>query len=524
VVKIIRIVTGIFFRINLSVSNPLRGLYRMAGLFGFLLLLTIPVSAQKTTKIQHDSRSMEYDKNLANGAYRLIGNVVFRHAGSIMYCDSAYFYSEQNALDAFSHVYINQGDTLHLYGDFLNYNGNTRMAKMRRNVKLLYKETTLTTENLDFDLGKNVGYYMDSAHIVKGENVLTSEKGYFYTKKDLFAFKDDVIVKNPDYTIYSDTMDFNTESEIAYFFGPTSIISDKNYIYCESGWYNTQTNISRLNRNAYLASDDQCISADSLYYERDTGYGVARQNVEIIDTAQHIILRGNYAVYHENDKRSMMTDSALFIQVGEKDSLYMHADTLRSLLDTSGQKLLKAYYHVKLFKSDFQGKCDSMSYSFADSIIRLYHDPVLWYNQYQETATFIEILTKNRAVDKMNLKQKAFIISMKDTSVFDQIKGKDMVCHFKNGEMQRVNVNGNSQTIYYPEDEGGFIGMNKSESSNMIIYFDKGEMDYIKFITKPVSVLYPMSQIPENDKKLKDFQWLEKYRTKNKEDVFRWVE
>ena len=523
-VKIISVITGIFINKNLSDSNSLLCLYRIAGLFGLLLLFTVSASAQKTTQIQHDSRSMEYDKNLANGAYRLIGNVVFRHAGSIMYCDSAYFYSGQNALDAFSHVYINQGDTLHLYGDFLNYNGNNRMAKIRRNVKLLYKETTLTTENLDFDLGKNVGYYMDSAHIVRGENILTSKEGYYYTKKDLFNFKEDVIVRNPDYTIYSDTMDFNTETEIAYFNGPTSIVSDTNYIYCESGWYNTQTNISRLYKNAYLSSKDQCISGDSLYYERENGYGVARRNVEIIDTTQHIILRSNYAVYHEKDKRSMLTDSALFIQVGEKDSLYMHADTLRSEPDTAGQKILKAYYHVKLFKTDFQGKCDSLSYSFTDSTIRLFHEPVLWYNQYQETATFIDILTKDKNVDKMNLKQNAFIINRKDTSMFDQIKGKDMVCHFKNGKMQKIYVNGNSQTIFYPEDENGFIGMNKAESSDMIIYFDEGEMDYIKFYPKPVSVLYPLSQVPENEKKLKGFKWLEKYRAKNKEDIFRWVE
>ncbi len=553
-VKIIRILTGIF-SINIS-DNPTvvfsgRGntnnmtnkkytfrnsRFKKTGgiLFSLqvlkttgllcLLLINVQLSAQKTTQVKFSADITKGSSTLGSDVKVLVGNVVFLHENAKMYCDSAYFYSDKNSLDAFSHVYINQGDTLHLYGDFLNYNGNTRMAKIRRNVKLLYKETTLTTESLDFDMGNNVGYYTDSAHIVRGDNILTSKKGYYYTRKDLFAFKNDVVVKNPDYTIYSDTMDFNTESEITYFFGPTSIISKKNSIYCEKGWYNTQTNVSQLYKNAYMVSENQCISGDSLYYERENGYGVARSNVEIIDTAQHVIMKGNYAVYHENEERSMLTDSALFIQVGEKDSLYLHADTLRSELDTAGQKVLKAYYHVKLFKSDFQGKCDSMSYSFADSIIRLYNDPVLWYNKYQETATFIEILTKNRNVDQMRLDQKAFIISRKDTSMFDQIKGKNMICYFNDGEMQKINVNGNSQTIYYPEDDSGILGMNKSASSDMVIYFEDGEIDYIKFLNKPESVLYPLSKVPENEKRLSDFKWLERYRAKSKDDVFRWVE
>ncbi len=487
----------------------------------FLLGACLTLSfSQQTHKINHDADNMEFDKNLADGAYRLLGNVVFRHEGAVMYCDSAYFYSTTNSLDAFNNVYINQGDSLHLYGDVLYYDGNTRKARVRKNVKLVSKETNLLTDALDFNLKTNVGYYTTGADIINGQNELTSWEGYYYSNSKMYFFKDTVIIKNPDYNIYSDTLKYNTISNIAYFLGPTEIISDSNYIYCEDGWYNTETNISLLKDNARLQNPRQTIKGDSLYYERESGYGEAYCNVELVDTEQKIILKGNFATYNQSAEDAMITDRAELIQITDTDSIYIHADTLTSEVDTSGYKIVKGFYGVKMFKTNLQGKCDSMSYSFSDSIIRLYYEPVLWSDENQLTSEYIEIRTKNNKIDQLHLIKLAFIISQEDTVKFNQIKGKDMVCYFKDNELYRVNVNGNGQTIYYPKDKNEVIGVNKAESSDLVIFLKGNKVQEIIFYTKPDATLYPLDKAPQNELRLKDFVWLEKYRPANKEDIF----
>lgn len=491
-------------------------------LFLFFLFATI-VSYSQTRKIEFVAENTFYDKQIANGAFRLWSNVVFTHEGAKMYCDSAYYYPETNSLDAFENVYINQADTLHLYGEFLHYDGNTRMSRIERNVRLINKETNLTTDILDFDLKKNVGYYTTGAEIVNGENNLKSRLGYYYSRRDYFIFQDSVVVVNPDYTIYSDTLEYDSPADIAYFMGPTEIISDSNYIYCEDGWYNMETDISMLKKNSFLKNKKQTIRGDSLYYERITGFGEGFSRVEITDNEQDVILRGNYARYNELTENSLLTDSALFIKVGENDSLYVHADTLMTVMDTVDFKIVKAYFKVKLFKTDLQGKCDSLTYSESDSTIRMYHEPVLWSDENQLTAEYMEILTKNRKIDKMYLKSMSFIISEKDTSKFDQIKGKDMVCHFENNELKKIDVIGNAQTIYYPIDQGDYIGINKAESSNMVIYWKDGKTDKIKLLNNPTAVLNPINQLPENETRLKDFVWLKIYRPMKKEDIYNWI-
>jgi lipopolysaccharide export system protein LptA len=487
----------------------------------FFLSICIHALPQDKTKVQFSAATTEYDENVVKDTRRLLGNVIFTHGGAKMYCDSAYFYSERNALDAFGHVFINQGDTVHLYSDFLYYDGNTKIAKVKHHVRLKRKETILTTDSLDYNIGQGVGFYTNHADIVDQENHLESKKGYYYTRLDLLDFLDSVIIVNPEYKIYSDTLKYNTVSKITYFFGPTQIISDSSYIYCERGWYNTQNDISQLNQHALVRNKNQTVKGDSLYYEKNTGFGRAVKNVEIIDADKNIILKGNHGIYYEQSSFARMTDSAQFVQISESDTLFLHADTLLSELDTAGSKIIKAYYGVRIFRNNMQGKCDSLAYSFADSIIRLYHIPVLWSEEQQLTAEYMEIQTKNQQVKTMLMTGSSFIIAKQDTSKYDQIKGKNMTCHFRNNEMYRVDVNGNGQTIYYPKDEQGFIGVNKAECSDLVIYLADGKVSTIKFLKKPDATLYPIEMAPTNELTLKGFTWLEQIRPKNKLDIFR---
>ncbi|MBN1791570.1 MAG: organic solvent tolerance protein OstA [Bacteroidales bacterium] len=479
------------------------------------------LSAQEIKQVEASADDAEFNQSIAGGAQRLIGNVRFTHEGAIMYCDSAYFYGATNSLDAFNRVHINQADTVDLYGDFLHYDGNTRIAEIRRNVRLVGSNTTLTTEALDFDLGKNAGYYTNHADIVSGDNKLNSIQGYYYANQEMYYFRDSVVLRNPDYTIYSDTLQYHTPTSIAYFFGPTEIIGDSSYIYCEDGWYNTETDKSMLRENALVRNNKQTIKGDTLYYEKVTGYGEGYSNIEIFDEEQNIILRGNRAFINQNEDRALLTDSALFIYITKDDSLYVHADTLRSRPDSAGTRELMAYYGVRIFKSDLQGLCDSLFYSTADSVLKLFHKPVLWSETNQLSSDYMEIWTKNKEVDQLHMKQLAFIINQEDSARFNQIKGRSMTGYFRNNELYKIITKGNGQTVYYAKDKDELIGVNIAQSSDITIWLRENKPDKISFQVKPTGTLYPLDTAPKEELILKDFKWLEVSRPKDRNDIFR---
>jgi hypothetical protein len=221
---------------------------------------------------------------------------------------------------------------------------------------------------------------------------------------------------------------------------------------------------------------------------------------------------------NEINETALLTDSALLIYCTADDSIYVHADTLRSKPDSIGKKELLLYYHVKMFKNDLQGKCDSLFYSSSDSVLHFFHEPVLWSGDYQLSAEYIEMHLKNRKIHQLHLQRTAFIINQEDTEHFNQVKGKTMICHFRDNELYKINVYGNSQTIYYAKDKEDYIGLNKAESSDLIIFMTNKKLEEIRYLKQPSAILYPLEKAPKEVLRLKDFKWQVDLRPLEKED------
>ncbi len=493
-------------------------------LFFLFTLVIISAFSQGKSKITYQAeilRTHANDKNITV----LVGHVIFNHEGDLLFCDSAYFHQEQNRIEAFSKIRIKISDTLNIYGDVLNYNGDTKVAEITNNVRLVDSKTTLTTNYLNYDRRSNIASYYNGGKIVNKENVLTSKIGYYYTTPKQFFFKNDVVLVNPKYTINSDTLMYNTNSEVAYFYGPTNIKSKENYIYCENGWYNTKTDKSQFSKNSYLLTKNQYLKGDSLYYDRKSGYGRAYYNVTLIDSVKNVILKGNYIENNEFTKRSLITDSALAIMIDDhKDSLFLHADTLRARYDTANNiELVLAYYKTKFYRKDIQGMCDSLSYYMKDSVVTMYHNPVLWTDKNQLMGDTIRLIIGKEEMKLMYLLNAAFIVAESDTGQYNQIKGKNMVGTFAHNELYRVDVKGSSETIYYMKEDNSndIIGINKAISNDMLIFIEKKELKSITFITKPEGTLYPVNDLPREERVLKNFVWKSDKRPYQSLDVFK---
>ena len=495
-----------------------------------LLLAALDVKAQtkprqQNTKIEivNARESVGYSNSKTN---KLIGDVVFKQDNIFLYCDSAFLYDERNSVDAFGHVHIQQGDSINLYGDKLKYEGNTKIAELFDNIKLLDKTTTLTTQHLYYDLNTDVGSYLDNGKIVDKDNVLVSKKGYYNSKTKEFYFREQVVLTNPNYVMYSDTLQYNTLSKTAFFFGPTRIVSKENLIYCENGWYNTLTEISQFKKNSYILSKEHKLTGDSLYYNRKKGLGKAFNNVVVTDTVQKLVITGDLGINYRRPDVSVVTGKAMMTKIFDKDSLFLHADTLKTSFDsTKNERQLFAYNHVRMFKPDLRAHCDSMTYSSLDSLIKLYKTPVVWSQENQLTADLISIQISGNKIDKLFLYTNSFIISREDIVHFNQIKGKNMIGFFRNDTLSKIKVIGNGQTIYYGRDsKKELMGVNRADCSDLWIFLKDNKVDKITLLTKPEATFYPIDELSPKDLLLKDFTWQIRKRPEKKQDIFTWPE
>ncbi len=495
------------------------------ALFFCILILTQAAFGQGASKINLiKADQLKYNKDLGKDLRRVIGNVAFEHDGAYLYCDSAYFHEDANNVEAFGTIHIKVSDTLNIYGDQLQYDGETKIGDLTGKVKLVDNQTILLTDHLIWNRIEGYSYYNTGGKITNKDNKLTSQIGYYYTDRKEFFFKKNVILVNPKYTMKSDTLLYNTVSRTSFFKGPTTIKGESNYIYCENGWYNTITDVSQFNKNGYMISGERKLWGDSLYYNRQLGLGKAFGNVSILDTVQDVVVKGNKGIYQELKGYVRMTDSAEGILVDKSGSFFLHADTLYATFDTARQfKVLYAYNHTKFFRTDLQGLCDSLVYNFGDSTILLHGSPVIWSEVNQLTADSIRMWMTNKAVDSMMLYNTSFIVSVSDTGQYDQIKGKNMIGHFIENELRSVKVLSNAETIYFAkEDDGHSIGVNFAKSSEMLIRMKDKKVYRIKYVSEPDAYLNPLKETKAEELKLKGFQWLESRRPRYSGDIYKW--
>jgi len=501
----------------------------------FLLLIvslfiqaTQPQETKKKRRVDIENADLyTFDAKIVANAQRLIGNVRFRHNRALMYCDSAYSYTDSNRFDAFGHVHIIQGDTLHLYGDKMFYNGDTKMAKFVNHVKMIDKSITLTTEALDFDLETNIGYYNHKGIIVDTANVLTSIIGRYYSDDNMLFFKDSVVLTNKDFILHADTLKYNSQTERAFIVGPTTIKGTKKdgVLYSESGWYDTKKNLAELYKSSKITNKTQVLKGDTLFYDRATGNGRGRHRVTLTDSTNKVIIKGKIGVYNETTKIAYVTDSAMFIQYGKKDTMYMHADTLFTKPDTSNikrkdDKYFMAYRKVRFHKPDLQGECDSLSYRMKDSTLLMFYDPVLWSEKNQMTAEKIQFVSKTPPPDLAHLENNAFLIMEEDTFRYNQISGKSIIGQIFNNKLKIADVNGNAQTLYYLKDKNKYSGMNRLISSKIKLHLTENHIDSIRFYPKPEGKTIPMKELKSEDIQLEGFQWRSDERPVSKNDLY----
>ncbi len=495
----------------------------------FLLFQVLIISGQeprKTTRVDLlHANDIRFDRNIAPDARRLIGDVRFRHEEATMRCDSAWQFTVDNRFNAYGNVHIKVNDSVDVYGDRLLYNGNTRIAELNGNVRMVDNQMTLTTQHLFYNLNTNTANYINGGKIVNTDNTLTSKWGFYFANNKDFFFKENVVLVNPEYTMNSDTLKFNTFTEIAFFHGPTTIVSNNNTIFCRAGWYDTKNDVSRFSRDAFFTNGEQYLSGDSLYYDRKLGYGKAVMNVLLHDSVQQTWVTGHFAEHFEGKGLTEVTINTLLYSLAQRDTMFLHADTLRSIHDEkNNRRAVYAWYKAKFFKDDIQGMADSIVYNFADSTIYLYNNPVIWSGEHQLTAKRIEVKTaQDKRVESIHMFDAAFIVSREDSVSFNQIKGKKIVAHFTENQLHRIDVFGNGEALYFVRDDNEqLIGINKSLSSDIVIHIEEGKVSSIVLLAQSDANLFPPAELPQEERILQNFRWINDKRPQKKEDVFVW--
>ena len=505
-------------------------------LFGFCLVQAMQAPRKKVKKRPKGERvyllhadELRYDMFGKNPDAQIVkGKVSFLHQGSHLTCDSAYFYQATNSVKAFGHVHYRQGDTLSLTCERAEYDGQMQMMRARKNVVLHHRRQTLLTDSLDFDRLYNMANFFDGGTLIDGKDRLVSDWGEYHTETREAKFVFNVKLRSGKDVVTTDTLYYDVPKSTAHMVGPSKIISKGSVVKTSDGYYNTKTDRASLYGRSTIIDKDKSITGDSLYYVKNgesTGYG----NVVYVDKKNKNKLTCNYLRYNEKTGKGFATRNPVAIDFSQKDTLWMHSDTMRiytfNINTDSVYRKVHAYPHVRAFRNDIQAVCDSLVFNSKDSCMTMYKDPITWNVNRQLLGEVVKVYMNDSTIRFAHIIGQALSIEqMPDSVHFNQITSSEMKAYFDKGEMTMSEAIGNVQTVYFPvnDKDSTLMGLNYLETDTMRMYMGaQRKLDKI-WTNKFVSTMYPLTQIPPSKYKLPNFAWFDDIRPKNKNDIFVW--
>ncbi len=531
----------VIFTTNIKLLQLHKSLYILLFI-SFLITSVSHTQERRKIKIQY-SGFLETNEEEFPGATILIRDdtqqIHIKHNGVDMWCDKAYHYGKEDFIEAYGNVIIKQGDTINMNAKYVEYSGITQLAFASGDVVLTDPTSTILTDTLFFDRVKQQAFYNCKGKVVKDSSgTITSQIGTYYMNIKKYQFVQDVKLVNPEYVIDTDRLDFYSESGHAYLFGPSTITGEASKIYCERGFYDTNNDTGYFLKNSRIDYDDRIIEGDSLYFDRNRSFASATNNIKITDTINKAIIKGHYAEVFKEKDSVFITKRALAITVQENDSIYIHSDTLM-ITGKSENRITRAFYNAKWYKSDLSGKADSIHVNHKTGLTQLINlkrfsstdnfagkrNPILWNIGNQITGDTIHLISNSETnkLDSLKVFNNAFIIS-KDTlgEGYNQIIGQKLFGLFKDNELYTIDIIKNAESIYYlRNDKNELVGTDKSKSGKIKIWITNSTIDEVRKIKQIDGKVYPEGQFPENETRLRGFDWREEERPKSVDDLFK---
>ncbi|MEP7374024.1 MAG: OstA-like protein [Chitinophagaceae bacterium] len=437
-----------------------------------------------------------------------------------------------------------------------SYNQQTGKAEFGSRSEVIDGDTKITGDRMAFDDSLGIAQIEGNAVVVDQKNNTTIIGGLIFRNKKTEAIlatrRPLMIIKQENDSIYitADTLFSARLSDLVV--RKNSITADtvrsKKFVRTTkrdiTGSKTTDTLLTR-------SPTDSLLRTDSLLTVNDQEKKMSA--TAEADSLQHHPI--DTLLTKKPIDKSKNTDSLMAAKTKEKESTaIIQKDSLRSKTDTlltqniidklsnkesqamdtikggkpvainekdSTNRYFEAYSHVRIFSDSLQSVCDSLFYSFKDSIFRLYKDPVVWAQNSQITGDTILLYTKKKKADKVEAFENSFLVNRVEKDVYNQIKSARMDGWFVGGNIDSVRAKDYAECIYYIQDEdSAYTGINQSKCDIIDIYFEEKQLEKVVFRSQVTGTLWPINQKTPQEMQLPNFRWLEERRPKTKFEMF----
>ncbi|MBC6993639.1 OstA-like protein [Neolewinella lacunae] len=436
-------------------------------------------------------------------------------------------------------------DTHRIYCEAGYYDVQLDEAVFQQNAQYLSGERRAAADTIRY-FGKDEVYVLEGqAYVAEGEfQRAEAERINYFRREDRYQLEGQAFVRDSIQTVTGDTINYDARAKSYAVAGgrprvsapPMIIVADRLNSDPVSGYSTASGRVIWQDTSAQTT-----VMAAAARYNEATGYLLATGGAgPAPGQADYFGSRPLLSTVLEGDTLWMVADTLVSVREDRRDTLVtsrvVGQDTLTlgdstfvqprlardTTVTTDSIRYLAAHHDVRIFKSDLQAACDSLGFNTIDSVLTLYQNPILWQDTSQLVGDTINILFRGEALDRVQLRRNALVITTPDLLFFNQVKGKQIEAFFDSTGLRRTEVTGNAEAIYYILDENqAYVGVNKTACSAMVLQFQDGTVQKIRFLSAPSGKMDPMGAVDHRALQLEGFRWETERRPASLDDLFR---
>lgn len=476
------------------------------------------------------------------------GNVMFSKFGTVLYCDSAWFYPETSSLDAFGNVRMLQGDTIEVKADYIFYDGVSQLARLRtagrgKEVSLEHlsrhdgTKKYLFTDSLDYDLMRQLAYFTEGGRMYNhnlrsGErDTLTSRYGQYNTGTRIAEVNDGVYIRNRTSRLRTDRLLYHTDTRVVDVVDRTDIKSGPNHIVTSSGFYDMASGNARLTSRSLITHTDSLgavttLEGDSIAYDNALRRSEAFMSsnpalrptpMVITDTARKAILIGGYGYYSDLDHTAYAERYPLMKEYSRADTTFLRADRVflqtinygvkplpRILLDSlstaadsieaarvdslnahAEYHVAKAYNKARFFRDDIQGIADSITMVSRDSLLYMDRKPIVWSGPRMVAGSRIVVHFNDSTADRADLPARGLVAEEIGEGFYNQLRAGNITAFLENEALRHLDAHTDVQAILLPmENDSTYNKLLNAQADTLSVDMDSTQMQKLKLYTR----------------------------------------
>jgi lipopolysaccharide export system protein LptA len=395
----------------------------------------------------------------------------------------------------------------------------TAHAQSEETTVILNHADSLVGTMLD---GEQVKQLIGNVKFTQGRIVVTCDRAIQYVVSKKIFLEGEVVVHQDTMKLMSSRGVYYPDSKTAEGFDDVRLNDGRTSLRASYGKYFVDEKKAYFKGNVNVEDSASVLVADELTHFRETKKTIADGNVRITDMANGITIYGGHFENDRIQKYSSMTIDPKAVQIdtaadGTLDTMIVTSRIIESYQD-SLPRIVATDSVVMTYAEVASQAGKAVFFPVLDSIV-LEKSPHIWYSRNTWETTQVSgdsmfIKLKQRQIQTVVIRGHAVAISVADSSLhhrYNQVTGQEIILHFHQKNIERLDVNKTATMVYYLFDEKKPNGLNKTTGDNVTMTFREGKIEKITVVGGVEGQYVPEKLVRgrEQEYNLPGFNWKE---------------